>query len=127
MAISKHKAALIKQLLEALAADDSDADVELEEEAQRFEPRNSFTLKEIAQRNGFSVPYIYAELHRGNLQAYRPGGTGRMRVTPKQEAEWLARKEAPVPVAPKKATGKKKPANALRKSTPQRAARPRET
>lgn len=95
---------LIKQLIELLN----------EEEEEEQEPkadalaRNSYTLKEIAQRNGFSVPYVYAEVSRGNLKVYRPGGTGHMRATHDQEAKWLARAE--VPAAPKKAAGKRKKA-----------------
>jgi excisionase family DNA binding protein len=135
MATAKHKAALIKQLL-ALIAEEKKAPTPRKKAPARpsrkkapaplADPRNSFTITEIAQRNGFGRAYIYLEVERGNLQAYRPGGTGHMRVTPQQEAEWLARKQAPVPVAPKNATGKSED-EPIRKSTRQQAARPRAT
>lgn len=96
---------LIKELLALLHEEDE------QEQKPKADPpagRNSFTLKEIAQRNGFSVAYVYAEVARGNLKVYRPGGTGHMRATPEQEARWLACIE--MPAAPKKAAGKKKKA-----------------
>jgi excisionase family DNA binding protein len=51
--------------------------------------RRTYTPKEIAKRNSFSVSYVYGQIQKGSLRATRAGGTGQMRVTPEDEAAWL--------------------------------------
>lgn len=53
--------------------------------------RNSFTITEIAERNGVSRPTVYAAIKSGRLKATRIGtnNTGAIRVTREQEAAWL--------------------------------------
>jgi hypothetical protein len=52
--------------------------------------RASFSVPEIALRNGVSESYAYDEIKAGRLRATRLGGTGPMRVTRPDEARWIA-------------------------------------
>jgi hypothetical protein len=60
--------------------------------------RASFSLSEIALRNGVSEAYTYAEVKAGRLRATPLGGDGPLRVTKADELAWI-RGEAPAEVA----------------------------
>lgn len=53
--------------------------------------RTSFTVKEIAARNGISAPTVYAEINRGHLRSFKIGGSRRISV--EAEREWISGRE----------------------------------
>ena len=52
--------------------------------------RASFSIPEVALRNGVSESYAYDEVKAGRLKASKLGGAGPLRVTCEDEAAWIS-------------------------------------
>jgi hypothetical protein len=51
--------------------------------------RATFSVPEVALRNGISESYAYEEIKRGRLKATPLGGAGPLRVTREDELRWI--------------------------------------
>ncbi|MGE0290242.1 MAG: hypothetical protein AB7P16_28505 [Bradyrhizobium sp.] len=52
--------------------------------------RRSYSPREIAERNGFSVPFVYKQIRTGALRAFRVGDSvAGLRVLAEDEEPWL--------------------------------------
>ncbi len=60
-------------------------------------PRNSFTVREIAERNGISHVTVYREINAARLRSFKIGKC--RRITEEAEQDWVQAREAEAEVA----------------------------